>query len=86
MPASSARPSATRPRSTTVKAHSAWEVAAGRGRGRWTRRRWSRDGLTKRVATRTSSSSARSSTVVVTGTRWLPTRDLLASSTRSGQV
>ena len=49
MPASSLRPSATSPRSTTVKAHSACEVAAGRGRGRWTRRRWSREGLTNRV-------------------------------------
>ena len=41
-------PSAVRPRSTTAKAHSACEVAAGSGRGRWTRSRWSRDGLVKR--------------------------------------
>ena len=52
-PNSSDRPSAVSPRSTTVKAHSARDVAAGSGSGRWTRRRWSRDGLVNRVRTRT---------------------------------
>ena len=77
VPNSSGRPSAVRPRSTTVKAHSACEVAAGSGSGRWTRSRWSLDGLTNWVRTRTTGSSARTSSVVTTGTWWLPTRDLV---------
>ena len=46
-PYSSARPSASRPRRTVAKAHSASDSAAGIGSGRWTRSRWSRLGLTK---------------------------------------
>ncbi len=65
-----AGPRPLRPRSTTVKAHSAREVAAGRGRGRWTRTRWSLDGLSNSVCTRTIGSSARTSRVVTTGTSW----------------
>ena len=68
VPNSSGRPSATRPRSTTVKAHSACDVDEGSGRGRRTRTRWSRDGLSKRVVTRTTDSSARTSRVVSTAT------------------
>ena len=56
------------------KAHSARVVVAGSGRGNQARRRWSRQGLSKVVVTRTRRSPARSSSRVDTSTRRWPTR------------
>ena len=42
--------------------------------------------MTKRVRTLIADSSARTSSVVSTGTWWLPTRDPVDTSTRSGQM
>jgi hypothetical protein len=84
-PVSVAPPSAVRPRSTTPKAHSAREVAAGRGRGNRARSRWSRTRLVKAVSTRTRDSPARSSTRVVTAVSWR-TSDRSARVDEPGQA
>ena len=76
--------STSRPRVTVAKAQPAADVRVGSGSGNHARSRWSSHTLSTVVVTRTKRSPARSSSTVDTARSRPPTREDVASSTRSG--